>query len=159
VCALYSDWFRLKKAVAWLLRLKDILRKRTAARDSFLLQRELHDAERVVIAHVQCANYAKEFKRLSSGRALPDGSPVKALDPFLASDGYLRVGGRLRQTQDTSLYCHPILIPHAHVVASLIARHHHGLAHLGMDWVIGNGSKLWRPVHSLVFVEASAKAV
>ena len=131
LCAHYSDWHRLKKAVAWLLKIKAHLLKNTNSK--FLTVRDLNDASDVIIMHAQESHYSDDLRRLKSNLALRADSSITSLDPHL-SDGMLRVGGRLKRSRAMSH--HPILIPHNHAMAPMIARHYHNRAHLGTEWVV-----------------------
>lgn len=140
LCEYFSDWLRLKKAVAWLLRLKSLLKSRCrhVAVSQSLSFHEMHDAETVIVKHIQSYHFQKEAGRIGVNMPLAPRSAIKCLDPFLADDGLLRVGGRLRRAEQppNSSSIHPILIPHRHAAATLIARHFHQMAHLGVEWVI-----------------------
>ena len=145
----YSEWLRLRKAIAWMLRLKETLKKKASQENSkcamnrgpaatgamsskSLSVQELRDAERAIIMHVQNSHFSSELQRLQSGEPVHANSTIKSLDPFLSDDGLLRVGGRLRRAQ---IECHPILVPHEHVISSRIALEYHNAAHLGVECV------------------------
>ena len=137
----YSSWVSLKKAVAWWWRLMRILRHESVESDC-LKPSELRDAETFILRHVQHSFYRTEIGRLSDSKSIPTSSSIIALDPFLDDAGLLRVGGRLRHARE--FYAHPVLIPHRHPVANLIAKHHHDEAHLGTEWVVSRiREKFW----------------
>ena len=144
LCGHYSDWFALKRAVAWLLRCKKLLRMRNLASKGFVSSsqssnmsvQELKEAESEIIKHVQSVSYSDEIARLSEKLPLHRSSALKMLDPFLDSEGLLRVGGRLRQANSANVSKHAILIPHKHAVAKLISSSFHTVAHLGTEWVV-----------------------
>ena len=140
LCHHYSHWCALKRAVAWILRLKQTLKKK---KDDFPFLRvaELRAAEHLIIKHIQKTHYEDEIDCLIQKKPLKLSSDILKLDPFLDEDGILHVGGRLRQfpsSANTVLCANPILIPHRHIVTQLIASHYHCIAHLGTEWVVGN---------------------
>lgn len=64
--------------------------------------------------------YEKRFKSTSR---------ILSLNPFLDSDGLLRVGGRLRHANVSEDQKHPIILPKSHHVNTLIIKHSH-ITHL-----------------------------
>ena len=112
----YSSWFRLKKAVAWILKLKMYLifkaRQRKGDTSNIgtpttrLRVADLQNAESVIVQHIQKAAFPEEMKRLSSASQAKDdnasaddrnyyvkkSSPIAKLDPFV-ENGIIKVGG------------------------------------------------------------------
>ncbi|KAK7904466.1 hypothetical protein WMY93_017073 [Mugilogobius chulae] len=106
----FSDWRRLKVAVAWVLRFKLNLLKRVkenqatasvAERQSIqpLSGDELFQAERAIIQFVQHQEFAEEIAALSKGKGVTRHSRIYKLAPCL-DEGLLRVGGRLEYDED-----------------------------------------------------------
>ena len=138
----YSSWYRAKRAIAWLLRLRTYLRTRTQLHGRLTVA-ELDAAESLVLRHVQCQTFGKEIEELSHDQPLHKGSSVKVLNPFVGPDGLLRVGGRVRVARGVD-FQYPILISHTHPVARRIALDFHNKAHLGTEWVLSNlRKKFW----------------
>ena len=73
---------------------------------------------------------AKASRKENGGkrRALK-GSPLYQLDPFVDSDGIVRVGGRLRRVRLEYGEKHPALLPKSHHLANLVVRHCHSQVH------------------------------
>lgn len=141
----YSDFFALKRAAAWLIRFSRFFASGTTDR-SCLSVRDLEEAESLLLRYVQHSLFSKEIERLSSGRPLSSSSGIIRLDPILGDDGLLRVGGRLRRltSEDSSLSSQPIIVPHKHPIARLIADFFHKQAHVGTEWVVSEiRSKYW----------------
>ena len=120
----YSDWFRLKKAVAWMLRFKKYLqgkgasderrkeapetRSRTRAKKekkspSLLSSTELQEAEKAIIQYVQRKTFKSELQSLrsrdsaeieESQKGRLKKSQLRKMNPMLV-DGVVVVGGRL----------------------------------------------------------------
>ena len=188
LCQHYSEWNQLKRAVAWLMRLKAMLKARcqtstpgsttvshngtpgtakvsTATHDApqpleLLTTYEIDHAERTIIMHVQSKYFSQELERLTSDRPLHASSSVRKLCPILADDGILRVGGRLRLTKATGFCTQQILIPHRSKIAPLIARHYHRQGHLGTEWVVSRiRTKFWITKARAVVKAVSADCV
>ncbi|XP_072025025.1 uncharacterized protein [Amphiura filiformis] len=161
----YSKWNSLKRAVAYLLRLKRILlqkakKKNNAAakcdkeetqprqyleptQESHLSAEDLQEAEEAIVRYIQQEAFAKEISAL---KATPDqkitckkrqkvGS-LDNLDPMIY-DGVLRVGGRFRNANITDHMKHPMILPKNHHVSNLIIRHtHEHVNHQGKNNVL-----------------------
>ena len=56
-------------------------------------------------------------------------SITEDLDPFVDSDGIVRVGGRLRRARLEYGEKHPALLPKSHHLANLVVRHYHSQVH------------------------------
>jgi hypothetical protein len=136
----YSDFHKLKRAVAWLLRLKDTLRRKVK-RKSTLTMHEIREAELVVIKHVQQRFYDKEIQALSRDLPVSKASKIKAFSPILDASGALRTGGRLKYANIAESTKHPYIIPAEHPLARMIVLDEHNYAHLGNEWTIAEVRK------------------
>lgn len=65
-------------------------------RDGQLTPEELHHAKVALIIIVQRESFHKELLRLQGGKNVLKNSSLRSLQPFLDTDGLIRVGGRLR---------------------------------------------------------------
>ena len=141
----YSDWYRLKKAVAWMLRFKKYLQaKRLRTKSASLLSvTELEDAEKAIVQHVQRIVFASELRSVSAQdsadididqkKQLVKKSQLRKLDPVFV-DGLLRVGGRLALAPISDSAKHPIILPARHHISDLIIRHLHSqVGHQGRE--------------------------
>ena len=106
--------------------------------------RELQQAMTAIVCAVQRDSFGPELsstlyigtepakasrkKNEEKKRALK-GSPLYQLDPFVDSDGIVRVGGRLRRAQLEYGEKHPALLPKNNHVANLVVRHYHNQVH------------------------------
>lgn len=85
---------------------------------------ELEDAEKYWVCVAQREQYPSVFRILENGQALPNGSPLLKLQPFLDASGprqLLRVGGRLRTAHHlSSEFRSPMILPAKHPVTELI---------------------------------------
>ena len=122
----FSDWYRLKKSIAWVLRYRSNLLSAIKTRQktgqiktqpeklSLISTEELENAERAILKVVQQTVFQDEINTLnrSSDRRVKRTSSLVKLDPFFRN-GLLCVGGRLaqavcRQRQNIRLSCQRI---------------------------------------------------
>ena len=148
----YSDWFRLKKAVVWLLRFIEWLGEK--ARDTFQKSKEINvqeiqEAERLIVAYVQRRCFPKELECLRRGKRVAKTSPIHSLEPVLdPKSNILKIGGRLQNASISEQARHPVILPRDHYVSELIIRHIHGWAagHSGREHVMSLlRQKYWIP--------------
>ena len=123
----YSSFARMKRAVAWILKVKKRLRKINCTPD--VTVEELQEAEKLIVKHVQWTEYPKEIEKLQKGEAIPRGSSILKLNPVL-HEGVLRVKGRVSDVMN--LY--PVIIPHGDL-AHRIIRDQHDKTHVGVEWL------------------------
>ena len=125
----YSDWKRLKTAIAWLLKVREALlqlshkRKQLSlvsspdthyinqemmkARDSMkqsLSVEDLLKAEDAIIKFCQRETFADEIHTLMAGIPVKKNSYLYKLNPTFTKDGVLRVGGRLSRAKQAPSY-------------------------------------------------------
>ncbi|KAI7811190.1 hypothetical protein IRJ41_011514 [Triplophysa rosa] len=110
-------------------------------------------AKLTVISSVEQYEFKEDIKRLHKGERIPKTSPLWTLNPFIDSDGLLRVGGRTSLADFPYDEKHPLILPKKHHVSNLLVRHYHqGVVHQGRHltegalrsagfWIIG-GRKL-----------------
>ena len=139
----YSSWYRLKRAVSWWVRLKNVLRNKEHSTSGPLSVAEIEGAELLLLKHVQSQVYGKEIKALASGESVSRNSHLRSLNPLLDDDGMLCVGGRFQLLSGKQAY--PYLVPHTHRIAEVIVRDvHENTAHVGLEWTLGKlRTKYW----------------
>lgn len=74
---------------------------------------------------IQQEVFDQEIQMLQNNKQVMKGSKLYSLDPFIDSDGVIRVGGRLHNSQLSYDKKHPIILPYDHYVTSLIIRDAH----------------------------------
>ena len=136
----FSKFSHLNKAirlVAWVKRFVKNCKLAPNHRQSGpLTSDELVDAKWPMWRYVQREVYSTEIERLNRGVPLLKASPLLKLSPFLDSQGLLRVGGRL---QNSDLYFdtkHPLILPNCHISKLLISFSHVQLKHAGVNTLI-----------------------
>ena len=165
----FSSWWKLRRAVAWLLRLSAHLRaklqlKRIVGTQMEPLEmieemlprqltvEELGEAEKIILQRVQIVEFPDELKTVisqgdkkeSKKLAKKKGSAFRQLNPFVEG-GLLRVGGRLNNACINNDSKHPIILPSKHRVTKMIIRQHHfEVGHMGQESVLSSlRKKFW----------------
>ena len=128
----FSEWHRMKKSIAGILRLKPNMDKRTLLpqgeadrvqraenmKRNLLRVEELDKAEEIILKLVQSSAFSKDREALKKVRRvdcesdrqfakamkseIKKSSTLYRLDHFLDQDGLIRVGGRLSKSQEFS---------------------------------------------------------
>lgn len=169
----FSSWFRLKRAVAWMLKVKSVLlqlcRKRKElnaikspsevekemrgfkesqfqANIKKLTMENLAEAEEAIVCYCQAKAFSEEITALSKGHGVKRSSSLFKLNPVL-EQGILRVGGRLRKAALSEESRRPaILSKDLHVTKLILREIHENLAHCGRNHVISKlRTKFWVP--------------
>ncbi|XP_076384377.1 uncharacterized protein LOC143262794 [Megalopta genalis] len=86
---------------------------------------EIRKAHLVIIKQAQLEAFPIEINCLERKTAMPKGSRILNLNPFLDQDKLLRVGGRLRHAPLSYCQKHPLLLPHRHHITNLIIESEH----------------------------------
>lgn len=125
----YSTWHRMKKAVAWFLRLRQILRKQPYIKGP-LVTEEMKAAEEAIIRHAQ-----KMF--------LHDKiNCIEKLNPKKSASGLLIVGGRLANCKQEDSVKHQLIVPHGHPADKLIVEDlHKKPGHAGVKRVLAESRR------------------
>ena len=137
----FSSWYRLQRAVAWLLRVKNVLlcrvRRAPQARavNEALTHQEMEDSETAILQAAQ-AVYVNEMTVLRNGGHLRRSDSLAKLDPVVEG-GLLRVGGRLRYASIGYQSKHPIIMPkRGHLTRLLVEDVHRQVGHQGREHVL-----------------------
>ncbi|XP_071493377.1 uncharacterized protein [Diadema antillarum] len=148
----YSDWTSMRKAVAWMLKLKEMLKmKKRGQRDDTgeatkLTTKDMENAEEAIFRYVQGQAFAPEIATLRGEESKVNGkrngvkksSSIYKLDPTL-DNGLLRVGGRLSKAALPMEAKHPLILPKGHHVSELILRNIHvNSGHCGRNYILSN---------------------
>ena len=143
--AFYSSFYRLKKAVSWLLRTIHSRRAKSSINMSHITVAELRHAESLLVGHTQRMSYSSELADLSAGRPPNKSSAILALNPVLLN-GLLVVGGRIKHANIPQDLKFPYILPSSCRLSDLILAEYHSNSHLGTEWVLSQlRSKFWIP--------------
>ena len=132
----YSSWYRMKRAVAYIIRLKQLLHanisKHQAAsqqptgRQTLLQVDDLKNAEEAIVKYIQVQAFPSEVKLLSllsDTATVHRNSPLYRLSPMM-HNGIIVVGGRLHHVQPVRS-CHQAILPSKYHVTEVIIRQIH----------------------------------
>ena len=140
----YSSWFKLQKAIAWLLRYVKYLKSRAGKIPAEQLQRgylkipEIVQATKIIVKHVQRQHFQRDIDALMQKESSEStyNSPLKKLNPVLI-DGIICVGGRLQRSSFAHAVKHPIILPSDDVTTDMIINHYHNQeGHVGASQVL-----------------------
>lgn len=145
----YSQWHRLKEAVAWVLRIKAVLRarlKNNSYEKEPLSVENLQRAEAAIIEFCQSTSFMDEMNALKKGFEVKKSSHLHKLSPIL-QDNLIRVGGRLMRSAMPSEAKNPIILPTNPHVTQLLIRHvHENVGHSGRSHTLSHlRQKYWIP--------------
>lgn len=118
----FSSLDKIVRIVAYCLRVKP--GKKPKQQSTTLLNaEELHHALLALILSVQRSVYHDDIALITKNS--PCSKPLRKLDAFIDSAGFLRVGGRLQNSDLPYERKHPLLIPSHHRLTELIIDHNH----------------------------------
>ena len=131
-----SCWSKLRHRVAVLIKFVEFIRYKsitTVAVDDLVM------AEMRIFRCLRRTVFKKAYQLLVSGDELPRSSPLCKLRPFVDSDGYMRVGGRLTNYDLNYEVKHPVIVPNdVHVLSLYILYCHRRLDHLGRETILAH---------------------
>ena len=145
----YSDFHKLSRAVAWLLRFKSyclhrFLHRNGSVNTDRLSVQEIDKASSAIISCIQRSIFDHEIKSLLKHGYVSKSSSLSKLNPIF--DGQLlRVGGRLKDAKLPDESIHPTILPRHHVVTTMIVRDfHNSNGHVGCRHTLsGLRHKFW----------------
>ncbi|XP_055614955.1 uncharacterized protein LOC129761267 [Toxorhynchites rutilus septentrionalis] len=135
--AKYSNWRKLVRIVAYVLRFPMNIRSRlqhSTHRTGVLSQLELTEADNLIYRQAQLEEFSEEMSILMcsrnntgvGGARIPKSSSLYNLSPFLDANGVLRMRGRIAGCQYIEpSAAHTILLPRRHPVTILVVQSVH----------------------------------
>ncbi|KAL0883918.1 hypothetical protein ABMA27_015986 [Loxostege sticticalis] len=149
----FSSWSKLLRCVVYVCRFAKLLPPR-----DYISASDLEYAELLIWKEVQRFYFSNELADLQAGKTC--SRSFQRLSPFL-SDGLIRVGGRLSNSQLEFHQKHPIILPRKdHIVELLIDYHHKVNCHAGPDllmsllrqryWILSARSLIRNRVHKCI---------
>ena len=164
----YSSWNRLRRIVAWTIRIACKLRKmlshrqekKNQSRDETLDLKQpltvsdVEEAEKRIFMIVQRQSYSNEDQGANVTLNAENKGKLARLKPFV-EEGLVRVGGRLNRSLLDHDAKHPLILPGKHPVTELMILHcheknghvgaHHVLADIRQRyWIVGGVSSVRR---------------
>ena len=107
---------------------------------------DIDSAEKLILSLVQKEAFGDDIDKLRKNLVVSNGSPLKALNPFIGQDGLIRMKGRISLGENKDQ--HPVIVPKGHVATLLISHFHEKVWHQGRHitegrvrsegyWIIG----------------------
>jgi len=121
----FSTLSRLQRVAAYGLRFSHNARNPSLRRTGYLTSTELRDALHACIKIAQHEIYAQEINDHCKKGQVSSKGQLQPLHPFLAKEGYLRVGGRLKHSHLPCDSKHQLILPPAHHFTELILMNEH----------------------------------
>lgn len=140
---------KLQRTIAYCLRFrKNVTVERDERQVGPLSVDELQKALIILIKKAQTECFHQEISDLQKFKEVKSSSKIKSLYPFLDSDGLIRVGGRLAQSQLTYQQKHPVILPNHHTLTRLILEQEHvKLLHAGTQMLLNHIRQTYWPIH------------
>ena len=123
----YSSWYRMKKAVAWILKVRERLRKYHRGPSTELSVADLDNAETVIIKYIQ----GRLKGEVEKNRVRDDA--MRKLNPYVDAEGIIRVGGRTTRADVNNP--NQIIITDEKA-ARMIAHDMHDKCHMGLEYTL-----------------------
>jgi len=160
----YSNFGKLQRAVAWLLRYKRYLvakylyarksRNKQEVFDKQLTVCEMREANNAILELVQRSCFGNEIMQVKTVGHVSESSSIAKLSP-IHTEGLLRVGGRLDNADISEHSKHQVILPSDHHVTKLIVRQYHTTnAHVGPQHVLSLIRRRYWIVHGLKTVKS-----
>ncbi|XP_058816239.1 uncharacterized protein LOC131679517 [Topomyia yanbarensis] len=126
----YSDLVR--RTAIWLRLIKLLRTPKENQPPGFITTIELRKAEETLVRRVQLEGFANEWKALTNGKPVSGQSALRWYNPGVAEDRLIRLGGRLKHSQESDDTKHPIALPARHRFTRMLLQHYHErLLHAG----------------------------
>ena len=132
----FSSLDKVLKVMGWILRFLSNMRNNHPCNLPYLALEELSDAKTKLLFLTQASAYSDEIHRLKSGLPIRRDSCLRRLNPFIGSDGLLRVGGRLGRSDLQYEEKYPVILPKCHLSLLLVRSQHIRQKHAGVDTMI-----------------------
>ena len=136
----YSSFSKFINVISWICRFCSNTTKPQAERiwSSQLTVQEINAAEILLFKQQQAQFFPKEQIALKSGMTVSSSSSIYSLRPILDSEGLIRVGGRLSQSELPYSQQHPIILHRkAHLTELLVQCLHVLHLHAGPTLLLG----------------------
>ena len=160
-----SSWIRLRKIMVVVLLaaniwIKRITKPRPSEITTLINMELLEKAQKMIFKMLQQHSFSHEISSLKSNTIIHRSISLFILDPFLDTDGVLRVGGRLKRSMLDINEVHPVILPKTNLITEAIVTWcHENVAHSGRSmnnlrknglWVISANSVVRRTIFRCV---------
>ncbi|XP_064462603.1 uncharacterized protein LOC135373309 [Ornithodoros turicata] len=130
----FSKSSKVLRITAWVQRFINNYLGRNGVSTTALTAEEIHHAELFWFKVIQNSAFEEEISILQRKEDIPPSSRIQQLHPYLDDESVLRLQGRLQESDLAQDGNHPILLPHNHRFADLLAMETHlRLLHSGVN--------------------------
>ena len=143
----WSSFSKALRVLAWVFRFSNNTRVTGGKLTGDLSLEELTQSKLKLLKYIQRVSYSDELSCLAKGSSVNKSSPIQKLNPFIADDGLLRVGGRLQFSELSFEEKHSIILPKGHMALLIVRFYHSMFKHAGVSslvasvrrkyWIIG----------------------
>lgn len=101
----------------------------------------------MLIRRVQEEVFSDELRAVQNKEPVSRKSPLRWYHPYICENGILRVGGRLRLSDEAEDAKHPMILPARHRLTRMIFEHYHlRLLHAGPQLLLGTVRQRYWPL-------------
>lgn len=145
----FSCYTRLHRTLAYCLRFLHNSKPNSSKIVTSLTIDELQTSHNLIIVILQSKTFSLEISQLKNNKNISKHD-IASLNPFLDSQGILRIGGRLSNADIPFEQKHPILLPSKnHITLLLLRKEHLKLYHAGAQTVLSNFRLRYWPLNGL----------
>lgn len=146
----YNSFYKMAKVLALSIRFTRNCRVPITQRKlGPLLPSDVEEASSIIIRFQQAISFSDELQNLTRKLPIAKSSKLKTLNPFIDTEGVLRVGGRLKNSVAPYNTRHPIILCHKSQITKIIARDYHKrFYHAGINLT----SNLMRSKYWIIYV-------
>ncbi|XP_031333959.1 uncharacterized protein LOC116163973 [Photinus pyralis] len=119
----FSSLTYIQRILGYTYRFIHNCRHPTDKHSGSLTSKELRASLMYLVKHVQTHNFGNLLEKIQKNQLLP--KPFRRLALFMDRDGFLRVGGRIRNSNLPFSAKHPLLLPRSHRLTALIIEANH----------------------------------
>nr|CAI5838923.1 unnamed protein product [Callosobruchus analis] len=143
-----SSFPKLQRIFAYIIRFRNNLRSTNKQKYlGPLTPEELSIALISIIKVVQKSAFPDDYHSLSAKKCVGSKSKLLSLHPFIDSDGAIRVGGRIENSDFSYDKKHPYILPNDHHITKIIARNEHiRLSHAGPQSLLASIRERFWPI-------------
>ena len=116
----FSSWLKMCSVIMYVIIFINKLRKRSTSNND-----NRYNAALLIVRETQKHSFSETYSRLIKKQTLLNNDSLASLNPFIDSQGLLRVGGRLGRSDLQYDEKHPVLLPHSHEITLAILKHYH----------------------------------
>ncbi|GBN46894.1 hypothetical protein AVEN_122159-1, partial [Araneus ventricosus] len=119
-----NSYVKILRIFSYVLRFVNVIKSNVIVSGP-LSASELDQAENRLIGMVQGEVFSAEIRNLQCNKGVLPNSKLRNLNPFLDSDGVLRVGGRLGNSELPYVTKYPAILPNRHKLTNQIIVYFH----------------------------------